>query len=57
MESHIEIVLWRFLPVFPLPKRLVTTNIQLLLDLDQGKLARPFINMTIDGQMWYYEAS
>ena len=43
MESHIEIVLWRFLPVFPLPKRLVTTNIQSLLDSDQGKLARSFL--------------
>jgi hypothetical protein len=43
MESHIEIGIWRFLPVVPLPKRLVTTNIQSLLDLDQGKLARSFL--------------
>lgn len=43
MESHIDIILWRVLSLFPLPKRFVTTNIHSFLDLDQGKLARSFL--------------
>ena len=56
MESHIEIGIWRFLSLLPLPNRLESTNFQSFYGLIDKKAARSFLDKTIDVQMWYYEA-